>query len=438
MKYGLIVFKESQNIGDDIQSYAAIQYLPQIDYYIEREEMDSFVSKNGEPVKTIMNGWFLHSDIAWPPSPYINPLIIGAHFTNRLNDEKPLYLDEVGLNYLKDHHPIGLRDNLLKKHFDQNKISTYFSGCLTMCIKKFSNVQKEDKIILVDVGEEIEEFVLNNTDKKVEFVTHKLNNRINNRLSYEERMKNVEDLLIKYQGASLVISTRLHCVLPCLALGVPVILIYDESNIDVKNRLGDYLPYLNHSSAEDFIKKNGKKYLVKSPTNSFEYKKLVEIMERECKNFISNNSVKEIIIDNEIFYNNFVNSRNRIKRIYTKMIENQNSLLTETNKYNESLKLFNDTLEAENILLRETTKDLNIIKKNNEKFKKELLEIEKKNSTLILQNDAIFAENHLVKDQIVIFKYDNSNLRNQLDEIIYSRSYKLYRLIKNMISKEKK
>lgn len=36
-KYGLIVFKNTDNIGDDIQSYAQSQFLPHIDYVIDRE-----------------------------------------------------------------------------------------------------------------------------------------------------------------------------------------------------------------------------------------------------------------------------------------------------------------------------------------------------------------------------------------------------------------
>ena len=37
MKYGLVVFKETTNLGDDIQSYSIKKMLPQVDYYIERE-----------------------------------------------------------------------------------------------------------------------------------------------------------------------------------------------------------------------------------------------------------------------------------------------------------------------------------------------------------------------------------------------------------------
>ena len=36
MKYGLVYFDETDNIGDDIQSYAIMQFLPQIDYLTEK------------------------------------------------------------------------------------------------------------------------------------------------------------------------------------------------------------------------------------------------------------------------------------------------------------------------------------------------------------------------------------------------------------------
>ena len=68
MKYGLITFKETENIGDDIQSYAAKIHLPKVDYYIEREKMDLFVPREKQRGVTIMNGWFLHSKINFPIS----------------------------------------------------------------------------------------------------------------------------------------------------------------------------------------------------------------------------------------------------------------------------------------------------------------------------------------------------------------------------------
>ena len=37
MKYGLIIFENTENLGDDIQSYAAMQFLPRVDYIIVRD-----------------------------------------------------------------------------------------------------------------------------------------------------------------------------------------------------------------------------------------------------------------------------------------------------------------------------------------------------------------------------------------------------------------
>ena len=79
MKYGIMYYKSTDNLGDDIQTYAAIKYLPHIDYYIDRENSSCFVPEEKEYISVIMNGWYIHNKIAWPPSPYINPLLISMH-----------------------------------------------------------------------------------------------------------------------------------------------------------------------------------------------------------------------------------------------------------------------------------------------------------------------------------------------------------------------
>ena len=56
MRYGLVVYQDSANLGDDIQSYAAIRFLPRVDEYIEREELDAFYPEQEQPIAVIMNG----------------------------------------------------------------------------------------------------------------------------------------------------------------------------------------------------------------------------------------------------------------------------------------------------------------------------------------------------------------------------------------------
>ena len=111
MKYGLMYYKSTDNIGDDIQTYAAIKFLPHIDYYIDRENLSCFVPDKKEYVSMIMNGWFIHNKLAWPPSPYINQLLISMHFKSiEKNDVGDMYLRGLGGDFLKKYGQVGARD----------------------------------------------------------------------------------------------------------------------------------------------------------------------------------------------------------------------------------------------------------------------------------------------------------------------------------------
>lgn len=59
MKYGLIYYKNTHNLGDDILSYVGKKFLPKVDYYIDREHLDVFIPDEKEYVATIaMVGFF--------------------------------------------------------------------------------------------------------------------------------------------------------------------------------------------------------------------------------------------------------------------------------------------------------------------------------------------------------------------------------------------
>ena len=242
MKYGLIVYIDTDNIGDDILSYAAYKLLPSVDYIIDRERMDTFLPNTNEYVKTIINGWFLKNKFNWPPSEYILPFFIGTHFSSvpywGIKDE---FLDSVGAEYLKKYEPIGCRDNHTVEKLKKRGVDAYFSGCVTLSLERFENVRNTEKIILVDVSDAVKKCV-SKKYRDVEIITHSIkpSNKENfNCFSWDERARRVEELLKKYQGAKLVITTRLHCALPCLALGTNVIMIKQNTH-DYENRIGTY------------------------------------------------------------------------------------------------------------------------------------------------------------------------------------------------------
>lgn len=384
MKYGLITFKNTENIGDDIQSYAAIKFLPQIDYYVEREALNEFVPQENEKVTTIMNGWYLHDICSMPPSPFLNTLITSIHFTNHLEDKCPEYLDGLFIEYLKQNQPIGCRDNLVRKYLTEKGVDNFFSGCLTLTINKFENIEKQDYICVVDVDDEITNR-LRKTGKTVIELTHKLDAKENSKLTYQERMDNVEKLLKKYQSAKLVITSRLHCVLPCLALETPVLYIHNKENIDVKNRLGDYLEMLNCITKDELISKNDKEFVefISSIKNKKEYLAYREALEKQVKDFVEiskkNDKILDVDVDIDIYNKYFVRQKryimNNLNYQKAKMIKDLNKLIN----YNNELKMYNEELLKENKLNEsKLILQLNALESENEYMKKNIQTMNKK------------------------------------------------------------
>lgn len=320
MKYGIMVFKETINIGDDIQSYAAYKRLPKVDYFIERENMNDFVSKDGSKVKTLVSGWFLRDRYKLPLSPYLNPaLYISCHFSS-LNDGLGVskeYLTPYVVEHIKHYEPIGCRDTSTKKLLSEKGIDTYLSYCLTLTIPKFKNVKKQKKIVLVDVPSQIKEKVSKEYDGKIKEVTHTLDKEKNSKLSYEERMNNVESLLKEYQSAEFVITTRLHCALPCLAIETPVLFIYDDKNIDVINRISDYIDFLDYCSLEEFISKKLSDSFVKEPKKK--HFKVREHLIKKVNEFIENDNVDEFeVLDYKEEMLKNIHHMNEVVDIYMK------------------------------------------------------------------------------------------------------------------------
>ena len=285
MKYGIMYYKNTDNIGDDIQTYTAIKFLPHIDYYIDREDLNCFIPKEKEYVSMIMNGWFMHNKAAWPPSPYINPLLISMHFTCLEKiDVGEKYLQGLGGDYLINHQPIGCRDIETRKRLTKNNIENYFSGCMTLTIKPFENIEKQDYICLVDLDEKSAKIVKENTNREIREITHDVNPEEISKKTFEERMKDVEELLKTYQASHLVLTNRLHVALPCIALGTPVILVHKE-NFE-EDRLGTYLEYMKSFSDIEFEKVNIKEIIEKPEKNSDKYIIIKNALNEKCEEFI--------------------------------------------------------------------------------------------------------------------------------------------------------
>ena len=321
MKYGLLVFKETDNIGDDIQAYAAERFLPKVDYYIDRESLNVFIPNNQERVAVIMNAWYMYNKFTLPPSPYIEPLFVSVHFSKsdffQIEDD---CLDASVKNYFNQFGKVGCRDNSTRRILENKGIETYFSGCLTLTIEPQAKISKENIIYCVDVSEEIVKKVEKlNVSCHIKKKTHDIEPKKSG-FCWSDRKRRVENLLVEYQSARCVITTRLHCALPCLALGTPVLLIYREEDY-FKNRMKDFLPFLHYCSEEDFLEDRVNYDVNNPPLNSNEFDNLKNQLKEQVKEFIEVNNEKndEVNLSEEYWYNQLRWQSDLLKRQLPKM-----------------------------------------------------------------------------------------------------------------------
>ena len=288
MKYGIVVFKDSINIGDDIQSYAASKLLPSVDYYIEREQIDTFLPDCNETVHAIVNGWFSCNKLAWPVSSFINPLYISLHFFQ--NDELGIgsaFLTGVGREALERHTPIGCRDRETERLLKDAEIDAYYSGCLTLTLKPVFPKNNEKYICLVDVDKETEKHIKQKyPDLKTLCMHHTGDGIVENNSNWNRRFQKVEELLGVYQNAHAVVTTRIHCALPCLALETPVLFL-TESTYDV-GRLDGLSDLFNKATKKSFIDGEYDYNFYNPPKNPEAYRVLAEHLEERVRDFIEN------------------------------------------------------------------------------------------------------------------------------------------------------
>lgn len=288
MKFGVMMHKHTQNIGDDIQTFAAARLLPELTYFLDRERLDSFVTEDGEPAAVVMSAWYMWHKWNWPPSKYIMPLYVGMHYTdNELaqQDGSPVkteFLTGIGKEHFDAYSPIGCRDTYTERTFKELGIDAYFSGCITLTLPKMPIVKPErEYVCCVDVSKAAAEHtrkLLEGTGIELREITHYKDYR-NSDATWEERVKNVTDLLTVYQNAKCVVTRRLHCALPCLAMGVPVLTLNNEkAGADI--RFEPYYDWLHNCSREEYISGEYDYDITDPPANS---EKHLECRERLIK-----------------------------------------------------------------------------------------------------------------------------------------------------------
>ena len=277
----------TENIGDEVQSIAARRFLPQVDAYIDRDRIGEWVSPfEGETVKLLANGWYMRDPFAWPPrDSSIEPLLISMYIEKNgvgPNLVKPLevFLAEDSRSYLKTHGPVGARDLSTLKLLKDEGIDAYFSGCLTLTLKRDSRLERRDYVLAVDVPDSLYQAMVSRTDRPVIRVSP-FGDFL---LSGNDRMRVAELFLGAYQSAHAVVTTRLHALLPCLAFETPVLLITEPGKYD-EDRYSGLDVLATRASVGEFMGSNLVFDLDDPPDNPDDYRALRRILIDRCRDF---------------------------------------------------------------------------------------------------------------------------------------------------------
>ena len=251
MKTGIVLHKKSLNYGDDIQGLAALKLLGNPDYVLDRENLNN--PGTNENISLLCNGWFMENPQNWPPAKNIHPLFISMHVTHN-NNAIDYMLNKNLVEYYKKHEPIGCRDYHTVKLFEKIGIKAYYSGCLTLTLEnKFSDNERTDEILFVDAFNKnlpeplrdkyYNQLVPQSIQKNITFIKHSHSNA---EMSESERFANAEKLLDRYSKAHLVVTSRIHTALPCIALGTPVLFLDVGFNTyNSRNRFDGITNYFN-------------------------------------------------------------------------------------------------------------------------------------------------------------------------------------------------
>ena len=251
-----ILFANTTNLGDDVQTIAQMQFIPKDakTFIVDRENLN----KENRRCNVIMNGWWMHNDENFPPHRNVKPLYIAFHI------EKKGLVSPKAIKHYQKHEPIGCRDLHTMRLLKKKGVDAYFSGCLTLTLKNPFPNPIRDKIYIVDAhlsskvtypwgsNDLLQKLIPQHIRDQAEYIEHEIPDSLDKNDMYA-RQKFVEDnLLRKYASAKLVITSRLHCALPCVAYNTPVILLF--SGLHTDNRYGGLKDYIHgYSSIDDKV-----------------------------------------------------------------------------------------------------------------------------------------------------------------------------------------
>ena len=243
------------NIGDCIQNiavenlYRKIGILPTDLTLINRDELPSY---SGAHANLVMQSWFGHTNGTFPLpwSDNITPIFLGFHI-NSSNGGRDMFVAANVPEKMRKFEPIGCRDRNTRDFLRSFGLDAYFSGCLTLTLdKRTKKPTGVGKTFVVDLNPKALARLPRRIRKRADFsITHLYQFNTypiseNDAIEFENAARKI---LQRYRDeAGLVITSRIHVAMPCVAMGIPVVFITDRPRDERFDVLRGILPVYSY------------------------------------------------------------------------------------------------------------------------------------------------------------------------------------------------
>lgn len=237
MKWGKITFANAItshsvcNVGDIAQIFAVELLYKEM--HINPAEIidipiDEIGTYKGEQVILPMAGYYLYNRESplFPTSKNITPIFLSVYCTSKQYIKKKEFWEK--------YKPIGCRDEKTMLLMRKEGYDAYLLGCITAIFPKRDFMPDTPHTFLVDVYPKAINYIPKKLMESAEYVTHDIS--VDKAMPKEQTIQymyeKAKELYSRYQKeATLVITSRLHCAVPCIAMGIPTIVVkngFDE------------------------------------------------------------------------------------------------------------------------------------------------------------------------------------------------------------------
>ncbi|MBU6347429.1 MAG: glycosyltransferase family 8 protein [Actinomycetales bacterium] len=165
----------------------------------------------------VCNGWFMHTnyrgEMDFPFPDTVNPIFLSFHVNN------PDVLTEEVAENLKKYEPIGCRDWTTVYRLHDFGVKAFFSGCLTTTVGQIlpnADSKGKKRLAVVETSYHIEKYSAWEVEEFCQVGDYVRD------FSLVDGIKDAKEMLENYVPFSKVITSRLHCYLPCRSMGLPV------------------------------------------------------------------------------------------------------------------------------------------------------------------------------------------------------------------------